>query len=271
MARKKRKRAAKKGIWGGIGFLAKTIRSLSLKSAPWLLVLFFASGLFLGVRHLLYADAALNIQKVTVDPSTSISIPTRANLESQLLGKNILQVNLKSVARRLETNPEIQRAHVFRSLPAEVKIEVEKREPIALIQFFPRSSVGLISSDGVILDVFPKTDGTYVLIEAFATNLKEPKIGMQFHNEGFGQAVKFIRAFWGHQLARRETITKIQLDHLGNVTITLGNGPAVKLGRSPVERLGEMEKIVHLLDGEGRDAIEYIDLQFDNVIVKRKR
>ncbi|MBI3314249.1 MAG: FtsQ-type POTRA domain-containing protein [Candidatus Omnitrophica bacterium] len=270
MARKKRKKAGKKGIFAGIGFLIKSSFALALKAAPGALVILLAGGLFLGVRQMLYADSTLAIQKITVDPATAISIPARANLESDLLGKNILQVNLKRVARSLENNPEIEHARVFRSLPSEIKIEVEKRQPIAFIQFSSRGSVGLISSDGMILDVFPKYDGTFILIEAFASGLNDPKIGMQFRSEGFAHAVKFIKAFWEHQLARRETITKIRLDHLGNVTVVLGTGPAIKLGRNPVEKLNDMEKIVHLLDGEGRKAIDYIDLQFDNVIIKRK-
>lgn len=270
MARKKRKKTGGRGIFRGIGLLIKGIASLSLRLAPGLFILLIAAGLFFGVRRLLYADAALTIQRITVEPAASISIPARANLESDLLGKNILQVNLKAVARRLETNPQIGHARVFRSLPSEIKIEVERREPMAFIQFSPHAPVGLISADGIILDVFLKSDGTFVLIEAFAAGRKDPKIGMRFHHEGFGQAVKFIKVFWGHTLARRETITKIQLDHLGNVTIVLANGPAVKLGRAPLDRLAGMEKIVHLLDGEGRNLIEYIDLQFENVIVKRK-
>jgi hypothetical protein len=93
---------------------------------------------------------------------------------------------------------------------------------------------------------------------------------MSLHPRGFQEALKFLEIFWAHEMSKRETVTKISLDRLGNVTVTLGSGPELRLGRRPEERMAALEKITPLLESGERSAVEYIDLQFDNVIVKRK-
>lgn len=270
MAKKRKKRSGKNGGWGWLGDAARGMGWLFVKVFPMLVIVSLTGGLFLGVKKLLYADPSLAIRNVTVEPPTALAIGPRAALEKELLGRNILKINLKRISRELEKNPQIHNARVIRNLPVSIKIEIEKRQPVAFIQFAPRGPYGLVSDDGMILDVFAKPDVSFVLIEAYGMGLGEPQIGMQIKSRGFLETIKFIEAYWTHPLSRREAITKLQIDHLSNLTVTLGVGPAIKLGRYPIERLKDLEKIVHLLDNEGREKIEYVDLEFDNVIVKRR-
>ena len=73
------------------------------------------------------------------------------------------------------------------------------------------------------------------------------------------------------ELSHFEVLTRIGIDHLGNVSIILGNGPQIRLGRRPMDSLKSLEKTIPLLKSEERSKIEYVDLQYDNVIVKRKK
>ena len=268
---KKRRKKSKGSALAGLNVFFRASGGLFRKAFPTLVILVLAGGLFLGVRDALYADPSLSIQKIWVDPPESISVARRQDLEMRLIGKNILQVDLKLIARELERNPEIQNARIVRHLPSQVSIEIENRKPVALIRFSSRGSFGLISEDGMILDVLKDRTASFLVFEVFNGEAKEPQIGYRLKNPGFKEAIKFVHAFWDHPLARLETVTKISLDHLGNVTITLGEGPDVHLGREPVERLAAIEKISHLLDKEDRKKLDYIDLQFDHIIVKRKK
>ena len=123
----------------------------------------------------------------------------------------------------------------------------------------------------MILDVPAQPNPSAVLVEAFESGIREPRTGKSFKNRGFLEAMKFLKSFRAHPLAGREKVTRIGLDHLGNVTVTLGDGPQIRLGPRPLERLEALEKIAPLLQEGEREQISYIDLQFDQVIVKRKK
>ena len=271
MPKKKRRKSGrgKKFLrWGGIvtGAFRLVFRIFPLAAAAAL-----AGGLFVTVRQALYADSALAVSRIVVEPSEALPAIERRALETKFLGKNILRVNLRAVSRELEKDPQIRRAAVVRRLPAELRVFLELRKPVALIQFSPKGSFGLVSEDGMILDTLLRPNASMFLIEAYAAGIKEPQSGAVVPGRGYTEAIRFMKAFWDHPLSRREAISKISLDHLGNVTAVLGNGPAVRLGRRPAERMKALEKVVLLLQGENRAGIDYVDLQFDNIIVKRKK
>lgn len=270
MAKKKRRKNKVFGLFGWIFDCITNLGRVSLRVLPAVLFILMATGIFVGAKQLLYADVHLRIKNITVEPAASLAIASRVTLEQKYLNKNLLTVDIKEIARGLEKNPEVLQAKVSRRLPNEVYIEVEKRQPAANVQFRPKGAFGLIAEDGVILDVDSQPDPAYVLIEAYGMGFHEPQSGMQIKTRGFSDAIRFMKAFWNDPLARRETITRMQLDHLGNLSITLGAGPLIRLGRDPIARLPELAKMVHLLEAESRYQIEYVDLQFDHVIVKRK-
>ena len=89
--------------------------------------------------------------------------------------------------------------------------------------------------------------------------------------KGFEAANQFTREFSKHPLAQFESISKITLDHIGNVSVTLGKGPELRLGRKPLEAMKSFDKIAPILESPDRLKIDYVDLQFNNVIVKQKR
>ncbi len=269
MAKKKRRKSSK-GL-GGIGkFFGAGFRVLA-RGLPVAGVVFLSGALFVGIRGLLFADAELGIQEIVVNPSTGLSITQRQDLESKVLGKNMLQVNLQDVARWLQRDPQIQTARVMRRFPSMLVVEVRSRAAVAWIRFSPHGPLRLVSEDGMIIDSLEKPNSPGVILEVFESGLKEPKVGMQVKSRGFREAMRFLKLFPSQPLAQKETITKMTLDHLGNVTMTLGTGPQIRLGRRPAERFEVLEKIAPLLDGAERDQLDYVDLQFDNVIVKRKR
>ncbi len=270
MAKKKRKKSSKNFFSGIFSLIGGTFRLL-LKVTPVVAIALIIGFGFFGVKKALYADSALSIQKIVITPNDSLPASKQQQVESKWLGKNILKLDLKKIAKDLEQDPNVRVAEVTRHLPAILKVEIQKRTAAVYIQLAPRGLYGVISEDGVILDVVKESNPSLVLIEAYGGDQKEPKTGMRVKQRGYSEAIKFLKAFWNHALSRRETVSKMSLDHLGNLTIFLGGGPEVRLGRHPSDRLEAFERIETLLEKESRTQIEYVDLQFDNVIVKRKK
>lgn len=244
--------------------------SLFVRVLPTLLIAALFGGLFFGVREVLYADSNLLIQKIEVSPVQALTTHRHRELENMTLGKNILKVDLKSVAQKLEENPQVQTAKIHRHLPGTLFVDVTTRTPVAFIHLSPNGAYGVISKDGMVLDVTSENNASLVTIEAYGLGIRKPSLGYQIRNRGLEEAIRFINAYWEHPIAKAESLSHVALDKSGALTITLGQGPDIRMGRRPASRFATLEKIMHLLEGEGRLQIDYIDLQFDNVIVKRK-
>lgn len=270
MAKKKNKKSNRKGGWKAFGSFIVSGGQLLGRSLPFIAVAVIAGYLVFSAKQFLYADNGLSIQKINFEPAQALSIQQMQAIDAKYLGKNILKVNIQALARTLEKDPGIQSAAVSKKFPSELVIQLQPRVPAALIRFSPKGSYGVVSDDGMILRVTDKPGPSDVIIEAFESGLKEPSLGYQIPLRSYLESVKFLNAFAEHALASEEKVTKITLDHSGNVIINLRQGPPIHLGRRPSERLNALQEMLPLLNREDRTKIDYVDLQFDNVIVKRK-
>ena len=272
MAKKKRKKNGNgKRIWAPLGTGIWLCGQFLLKAFPFFLILVAGGALWAGIRGALYADSYLSIQKITVKPQEALTSQHLQRLNERLLGKNILALDIQKFSKELERDPEIRRARFRKLLPFELEIEIERRFPFAFLRFPGKNSYGLVSDDGMILGMVPERNVSGLVVEPLDLGVQEPAVGKKLRIQGFDETVKFADEFQNHVLTRYETLTKIGLDHLGNATITLGQGPEIRLGRRPTEKLNALEQILPLLEGQGREKIAYIDLQFENVIIKHKR
>jgi cell division septal protein FtsQ len=271
MAKKKKaRRSGKSKGWSSLGRIIGVFLKICFRVLPFVLLAGALFAAFMGVRSALYADSNFGVQQVSVLPSQDLSAAKKQVLESQYLGKNILKINLDKIAHDLQADPSIEWAHVRRDFPSTLAVHIKRRIPMALIRFSSKGEYGLISEDGMILDVVAKPNSADLVIEAFTMGVQTPTIGIQIKDKEFREAAKFIKAYWKKPLSEQEPVAVISLDHLGNVSALLSKGPVVRLGRKPVGRLEAMEKLIPLLKDENRDLIEYVDLQYDDVVIKRK-
>lgn len=271
MAKKKKKRGKNGGLLDGLAELIGTGIRCGFKVLPFLIIVATSGAIFLSVRKALYADSYLSVQKITVHPPDAFSTERRARLDSSLLGKNILKVNIREVSDSLEKDPFVLKARILKKLPSELVVEVQKRQPFGFARFSPKGNFVLLSEDGMVLETVPEKSVTGLILEAFMVNIADPGMGKKVRVPGLPETVEFVKAFQDSLVARYETLTKLSLDHLGNLTIRLGQGPDVRLGRSPQQKMAALEKVLPLLQGNGREKIDYIDLIFENVIVKQKK
>lgn len=270
MSKKKFKKGKKGGFFAAVGAVVRGIGWLLWKLLP---VAVLAGLLVYGgfaVKKILAEDRWLKVQEIRVIPPDVLSSQSIRMLEDKILGKNILLLDLKKIAGTIELGPGAQSVRVVREMPATVRIEIQKRRPVANVQLRPGGPFAITADDGFIIESRPASDPAWILVEDYSEAFKEPRIGVRLQNKGFAEALRFMKNFRRHELARRETVTKISLDPYGNVTVRLGEGPDFQLGRKASERLSFLAKAVYLFKTEPRENIEYMDLQYDRVAVKRK-
>lgn len=270
MGKKKNKNGKKRGIFHFFGMILRGLVSLLWKLLPWMLVAGAVTYGGFAVRKVLFQDPWLKVQEIRIVPPDVLSPQSVRMLEDKILGKNILLLDLMKIEKTIELGPGAQSVRIVREMPATVRVEIQKRRPIANVQLRPNGPYAVTAEDGYIIDVRPELDPAWILIEDFSEAVKEPRVGARLQNKGFAEALRFMKSFRRHELARRESVTRISLDPYGNVTVRLGEGPDFQMGRKASERLSFLTKAVYLFKTEPRESIEYMDLQYDRVAVKRK-
>ena len=271
MGKKKFKKGRKGGFavfWDG---LVRGLGWICLKLVP--LAVLAALVFFTGfeIKKVLCEDRLLRIQEIRVVPPDVLSPQSIHILENKLLGKNILLVDLQKIASQIELGPGAQSVRVVREMPSTVRIEIHKRRPVANVKLSENGAYAIVADDGYIIDARQESDPAWILLEDFSEPLKFPKIGARLQNKGFHEALRFIKAFQMHPIARKENVTKIKLDLYANVTVRLGEGPDFQLGRKPSEQFDILEKAMYLFKTEPRENIDYMDLKYDRIVVKRKQ
>jgi len=270
MGKKKFKKGKKGWFFAAFGAMFRGTGWLVWKLLPVAVIAGVLVYAGFAVKKGLCEDRWLRVQGIQIVPPDALSPGSIRALEDKILGKNILLLDLKKIASTIELGPGAQSVRVVREMPTTIRIEIQKRRPIANVQLRPGGPYAIVADDGFIIESRPALDPAWILVEDFSEPLKEPRIGARLQNKGFAEALRFIKIFRAHELARRETVTRISLDPNGYVTIRLGEGPDFKLGRKASECINSLTNAVYLLKTEPRENIEYMDLQYDRVAVKRK-
>ena len=271
MGKKKFKKGKKGWFFSSLGAMFRGIGWLLWKLLPVAMIAGVLVYAGFAVRKGLCEDRWLRVQEIRVVPPDVLSPQSIRTLEEKILGKNILLLDLKKIASTIELGPGAQSVRVVREMPTTIRIEIQKRRPIANVQLRSGGPYAIVADDGVIIESRPALDPAWILVEDFSEPFKEPRIGARLQNKGFAEALRFMKVFRRHERARRETVTRISLDPNGYVTIRLGEGPDFKLGRKASEGITSLTNAVYLLKTEPRENIEYMDLQYDRVAVKRKQ
>ncbi len=268
---KKKFRKGKKGwFFSAIGALFRGIGWLLWKLLP--IVVIAGVLVYAGfvVKKGLCEDRWLRVQFIRIMPPDALSPQSIRTLEDKILGKNILVLDLKKIAATIELGPGAQSVRVVREMPTTIRVEIQKRRPIANVQLKPGGPYAIVADDGFIIDIRAALDPAWILVEDFSEPFKEPRIGARLQNKGFAEALRFMKVYKSHELASRETVTRVMLDPNGYVTIRLGEGPDFKLGRKASESMTVLTNAVYVLQTKTRENIEYMDLQYNRVVVKEK-
>ena len=118
-------------------------------------------------------------------------------------GVNVFGMDLERIRIRIESNPWVRRTSIRKTPPSTLRIEIEEREPVALINSKDRIAVDM---EGVILGPLPgKRENCLPLLEGFSSKGEKP--GDRLKSARFGAAVEAASLFSGAPLGRRECLS----------------------------------------------------------------
>jgi cell division protein FtsQ len=246
-------------------------RSSAARTA-WLIVRTLLSVTVLGYAayrgaSLVVAAPALQISQMVVRGHQRLSDGEVLALVDGLRGQHILSADLDRWQERLRSSPWVEGATIRRVLPSTLEISVRERQPMGIARL--GAAAYLIDGKGVIVDEYGP---------AYA-DLDLPIIdGLGAAPRDGGTMVDELRAeFAGRVIAGLSTrpellnrVSQIDVSNLHDAVVILHGDPALlRLGeRAFADRLQQYLDLAPAL-GERLDAIDYVDLRFDQRLYVR--
>lgn len=121
-----------------------------------LVAVFIVSSVFvLGYRYLI-TTPYLRINAIEVQGCRQLSAQQVIRLSGVHVGQNLLAVNLKKIRKRIEINPWVEGVVINRVIPDKLVIEIEEKNPVALVQLRKKY---LVDSRGKLIVPVKNTEG----------------------------------------------------------------------------------------------------------------
>lgn len=275
MAKKSKKRGG-----GGINFsglISKFVHGFGVglyftsKFLPILLIGLLLGGVYHGIQKFLYADPYFRLDIIRVKTDLPFSTKQIEQLSGLKLGENLLAIDLGKVASRIERNPEIKKAEVVRILPSTIEINVIRRFEVFQVRPKGQGHYYAIDDQGIILtksDMNPLKG--LVLIEDAAVSKDALGVGDQYPSQNLPAFKALYQCVVQQSELSGEKIEAMYVDHLGNFTLFLTGSFEVRLGKAYIKNLKKLHGLKNLLKSDERNKIEYLDLQYQDVVVKMK-
>lgn len=242
--------------------------NLFVESFAWILLVLFLVGSGMGVREVVFADPLLNLKVIQVIPPDAIPVAKLESLQKKWRGKNLAQIDLQSISKDLELDHRVFLADVQRKLPDRLEIHVDRRIPFAYVHFGRKGRWAMVSRDAVVLDVVPRPIEGLHIVEDESLAGQNPKFGMRLSKNMLG-LIRVVDAFSKHAVSNSEKITAIAMLPNDSAALVLGSLSLKMNLNDPVPEQA-FSKYQYLLESESRAMIEYVDLRFNRVILKRK-
>lgn len=184
------------------------------------------------------------------------------NLSGARAGENILAMDLKGIAERVESQPWIERATVRRVLPRGLSIEVKEREPFAILK---ADTLYYLDRGGTPFKELDKKDDTnYPVITGIGREEVEDD---ELARDALMKTFDFIEtevSEWPEELA----ISEIRVSKNQGITV-FSDGVEVKVGFGEYKiKIGRLKRVMGDLKAKGKTA-GYIDLTYTGQVVVR--
>jgi len=145
--------------------------------------LVFAEILLLGGHAVRWARVSprFALSEVVVEGHRALDAREIVRLAAVSHGRNIFDVDLEEVRRRVAASPWVRRVGVWRQLPHALRVEIEERRPAALLRREPPFGV---DAEGMVLGaLLEKPEGCLPLFEGFDPRSLRP--GSSIWSRGF--------------------------------------------------------------------------------------
>ena len=226
---------------------------------------------FLFIGHWVYVhlleDPSFRVREVEIEGCGKIRPEAIRSLIMIEGMPNLFALRLEEIARRVETHPWIDHLVMRKVFPNKVKVQIEERRPIAILQL---EELYYIDAKGVIFSPVGDGDGYNF---PFLTGLtrqaleKDPEASRDL----LMKALDFLRMTEKEKVSPLEEISEIHLSRsFGMDCYTRANGLEVKMGKDSFdEKLRRLSIVWSDLQKRGLSAMSIDCSDLDRIVVKK--
>ena len=248
----------------------RIFRSYGKRILPLTLLVFVGFALFFGIRGAIQADPYFKVERVSVYPSGVLSNAEYKLLEHTILGKNFFSVNLQPLSRQLEKNLMVKKAEVVRALPNEVKIFLTERKPIFEVQLKLKGVFYGIADDRVVVEAKDRPKRGLLVVHDYDSVANQYQVGSFYDEDRYLLILGLLKKLREMAVLQEERVIGAKIDRMGGICLILADGVEIILGKR-IELSDNLKTVLgSLLGSSERRNIRYIDLRYQDVIVKRK-
>lgn len=203
-----------------------------------------------------------NITNIVVKNNKTVSSDLIISLSGLKTGKNIFNLNSKTIKNRIMTDKYINNVTLSRKLPSTLIVTVEERQAVYYI--LSGSKYVIADSNGIVLEVKDFAN-TAKLIKLKGFNGKKAVVGETI--EGYDSrkidALKVVSTLSLNLDSTMPKIVELNLNETLNIQLICGK-MTLKLG-SPEDISNKLNKAINILkDKRFTNAKGYIDVSFNN-------
>lgn len=267
MKRKKRSSRFPMGKWmySLFGIIRSGIVGL-MPAAACFLIFVLA---FYGIRESLYADDFFKLETVRVQTDGILNTDEVRSLAGVKIGQNILRMNLGRIAERLNSDPRIKSAVVERSLPNALGIRVRERRAFLRVKTPFREAPQIIDKDGFYLGDAHKDSDVSLLVD-LRPEAKQYFGTKNYRDRSVLTMLLAVRdAFAKDPLFEGRKMLEVQIHASYRIHLLWEGGLDVRIGKNWRSNLKKLDAVRTVIREELAD-IEYVDLRFSDIVVKKK-
>ena len=234
--------------------------------AKMVLVVACSYGIFSSYRFITQSPR-FNINEINLVGHQRLSNEELSPWIGSIIGKNIFQLELDGISKRLVEHPWIQSASARRVFPQGIYVEIKERTPFAKIQL---EQVYVMDNYGVLLG--SELRGTNKLPTITGIKMKNPKIGINVADEEIIRCLKMMRSLNQLPMFEKNPIDNVHISSRYRITFST-NTQDVKVHMRPEIAQESFKNLVLALGAieKNEKDLSYIDLSFKNRVVVKHR
>ena len=236
------------------------------------LLMIATTTILIAAAIMSYAEAfeVFSLESVKIRGNETVSSDEIFRLTGFSFGDDMFAADLREAAVRLESNPFIRKAVIFRELPNSFSIAVIERKPFAFIALDELYCTDL--SGHLLPSRSHKNFDLPVITGIEDVNL--PSYGGKIESPLFQKALNIVKILGEGPIPLYNAISEINLTPDGEVSlIGARKGTRIYLGKSgfrnKIDRIRSLIVTVNPRGGLGR--YHYVDLRFDNQVIVKER
>jgi len=231
-----------------------------------LLVAGVGFGIGIGIIHVFKNSDYFRIQAITID--SSLQFIDKRDLKN-LIGKNIFDVDIKAVQRRLSYKyPQASELKVIKHFPGQIAVVAKQRLPFARLQ--KEEQTIILDEEGVVLSSSGKEQrGLPFIIGANIGNLRIVR-GVSFRGTDIRTALEVIRCFQAEKSLSSYSINEINVGNSSKIILALSNDLKIFLDQNKIAQKIRVLGVVLSQDTLNLKDVNYVDLRFKEPIIGKR-